>query len=125
MPDVRCPCLSGSPYDECCGPFHAGTADAPTAERLMRSRFSAYAVGDADYLLRSWHPTTRPRSLALDPELRWYRLDILATSRGGMLDTEGTVEFRAHYKTPDAAGSQHETSRFARHSGAWVYVDGN
>ena len=124
MPATRCPCLSGSTYDECCGPFHAGAAAAPTAERLMRSRYSAYAVGDVAYLLRSWHPLTRPADLTLDPELRWYRLDILAISRGGMLDTEGTVEFRAHFKAADGAGSQHETSRFARHSGAWVYVDG-
>jgi SEC-C motif domain protein len=89
----------------------------------MRSRFSAFAVGNPAYLLRTWHPSTRPLELTLDPELRWYRLDVLSTSRGGMLDTEGTVEFRAHYKGPDGAGSQHETSRFVRDSGAWVYVD--
>lgn len=124
MPDSRCPCLSGSPYAECCGPFHAGVAAAPTAERLMRSRYSAYAVGDVAYLLRSWHPRSRPTELTLDAELRWYRLDILATSRGGMMDADGTVEFRAHYKSPDGAGAQHETSRFVREAGAWVYVDG-
>lgn len=90
----------------------------------MRSRYSAYAIGDVAYLLRTWHPSTRPSRLVLDPGLRWYRLDLLATSRGGMLDTEGTVEFRAHYKTADGAGGQHETSRFVRDSGAWVYVDG-
>jgi SEC-C motif-containing protein len=89
----------------------------------MRSRYSAFAVGDPAYLLRTWHPSTRPPGLTLDPELRWYRLDILATSRGGMLDVEGTVEFRAHYKALDGAGSQHETSRFVRHSGAWLYID--
>jgi SEC-C motif-containing protein len=89
----------------------------------MRSRYSAFAVGDAAYLLRTWHPSTRPQQLVLDPDLRWYRLDILATHRGGMLDTDGTVEFRAHYRSPDGAGSQHETSRFLRDSGAWAYVD--
>jgi SEC-C motif-containing protein len=120
----HCPCLSGSPYEECCGPFHAGVAAAPTAERMMRSRFSAYSVGDVPYLLRTWHPSTRPDDLVLDAKLNWYRLDILATSRGGMLDTEGMVEFRAHYRTPDGAGEQQEASRFVRHSGAWVYVDG-
>lgn len=123
MPVSRCPCLSGSPYDECCGPFHAGAAAAPTAERLMRSRYSAYAVGDVAYLLRTWHPGTRPQELTLEPGVRWYRLDILATSRGGMLDTDGTVEFRAHYRAPDGAREQHEVSRFVRDSGAWVYVD--
>lgn len=90
----------------------------------MRSRYSAFAVGDPAYLLRTWHPSTRPAELTLDPELRWYRLDILATTHGGMLDTEGTVEFEAHYRSPDGAGSQHETSRFIRASGAWFYLDG-
>jgi SEC-C motif-containing protein len=89
----------------------------------MRSRYSAYSIGDVAYLLRSWHPLTRPAELTLDAELRWYRLDILSTARGGMLDTDGTVEFRAHYKSPDGPGVQHETSRFSRISGAWVYVD--
>lgn len=90
----------------------------------MRSRYSAFAVGDVAYLLRTWHPSTRPEELALDSDLRWFRLDILATSRGGMLESDGTVEFRAHFKAPDGAGSQHETSRFVRDSGAWVYLDG-
>jgi SEC-C motif-containing protein len=91
----------------------------------MRSRFSAFAVGDARYLLATWHPSTRPATLELDASTRWTRLDILSTSRGGMLDTEGTVEFRAHYR-PAAGGaeSQHETSRFVRESGRWYYLDG-
>ena len=80
--DARCPCLSGAPYGECCGPFHAGLAVAPTAEQLMRSRFSAFAVGDPAYLLATWHPSTRPSRLELDDSLRWYRLDILSRSAG-------------------------------------------
>lgn len=89
----------------------------------MRSRYSAYAIGNADYLLKSWHPDTRPGELALDPDMRWYRLDILATEQGRLLDREGTVEFRARYRTPDGPGEQHEVSRFTKHSGTWVYVD--
>lgn len=89
----------------------------------MRSRYSAYAVGDVDYLLKSWHPSTRPVDLTLDPQLRWYRLDIIATEHGGLLDQDGTVEFRAHYRTPDGPGDQHEVSRFTKHAGNWVYVD--
>ena len=89
----------------------------------MRSRFSAFARGDAAYLLRSWHPTTRPARLALDPDLRWYRLDVLRTDRGGLLDRDGVVEFRASYRAPDGPGSMHEVSRFTRHEGAWVYLD--
>lgn len=124
--DARCPCLSGSSYGECCGPLHAGTASAPTAERLMRSRFSAFALGDAAYLLASWHPSTRPPSLELDEGLRWYRLDILGRSAGGPLDREGVVEFVAHHRPrpgfPGTAGTQHETSRFVREEGHWYYV---
>lgn len=123
MAPLRCPCLTGLPYNECCGPLHSGTTAAATAEQLMRSRYSAYAIGNADYLLKSWHPDTRPGELALDPDMRWYRLDILATEQGRLLDREGTVEFRAHYRTPDGPGEQHEVSRFTKHSGTWVYVD--
>ncbi|WP_202939696.1 MULTISPECIES: YchJ family protein [Plantibacter] len=125
--DARCPCLSGETYGACCGRLHRGYSAAATAEALMRSRFSAFAVGDAAYLLRTWHPSTRPASLELDGSLRWYRLDIVETSRGGLLDTEGMVEFVAHHKVPGvrgSAGSQHERSRFSKDTGAWTYVDG-
>ena len=121
---TRCPCLSGDTYDACCGPIHRGVADAPTAERLMRSRFSAFALGDAAYLLASWHSSTRPATLELDSRLRWYRLDIVQTTRGGILDTVGTVHFRAYYKG-DAVGVQEEHSRFARVGRRWFYVDGD
>lgn len=121
-PAARCPCLSGSVYGECCEPFHAGRALAPTAERLMRSRYSAYTFGIAPYILATWHPSTRPASLELDPEQRWYRLDILGSSRGGMLDTTGTVEFRAHYRFGGERGEQHELSEFERVDQAWLYV---
>lgn len=133
---VRCPCLSGEVYDECCGRLHRGEASAPTAEALMRSRYSAFEVGDEDYIRRTWHSSTRPAAVTLEPGVRWYRLDILATTRGGLLDATGTVEFRAFYRaaaadvatTAAAAGSgagvQHETSRFVREDGAWAYVDG-
>ena len=119
----RCPCLSGETYGLCCGPLHRGGAQAPTAERLMRSRYSAFVTGDSRYLLASWHPRTRPTSLDLDPDLRWYRLDILATTGGGPLDTEGIVEFHAFYRSPDGRGDQHEVSRFERDGRAWRYVD--
>jgi SEC-C motif domain protein len=119
---LRCPCLSGLPYVECCGPFHSGAA-APTAERLMRSRYSAYAVGLVDYLLDTWHPTSRPDALELDPGIRWYRLDILARSGGGILDRDGTVEFEAHYRQDGTAGVQHEVSRFLKEGGRWFYLD--
>ncbi|WP_085371249.1 YchJ family protein [Leifsonia sp. NCR5] len=122
MPSSRCPCLSGQPYDECCGPLHRGEQPAPTAERLMRSRFSAFALGDAPYLLRSWHPSTRPQTLELDKGLRWYRLDIERTERGGPFDRDGVVEFSAYY-TGTERGVQHEASQFLREGRDWYYVD--
>ncbi|WP_157156409.1 YchJ family protein [Diaminobutyricimonas sp. LJ205] len=124
QPTDRCPCLSGNPYGECCGPLHAG-AIAPTAEALMRSRYSAFAAGDTEYLLATWHPATRPATLALDPAERWYRLDIVRSERGGPFDTDGVVEFRAHHRTDAGAGVLHEVSRFVRESGRWFYVDGD
>ncbi len=120
----RCPCLSGLTYDDCCGRLHSGAAVAQTAEQLMRSRFSAFAVDDADYLSATWHPSTRPTELELDADRRWYRLDILATSGGSPFERTGTVEFEAYYRSPGGAGSQHEVSRFVREDGRWFYLDG-
>ena len=120
----RCPCGSGLSYAECCGRLHDGTAVAATAEQLMRSRYSAFAVGDAGYLLATWHPATRPRRLDLDPGVRWTGLEVLAATGGGLLMTTGTVEFRAHWAAGGERGAQHENSRFTREDGAWRYVDG-
>ena len=89
----------------------------------MRSRYSAYVVGDAAYLSRTWHPDTRPASIELDPTQRWYRLDILARTRGGMLDREGTVEFRASYRLDGEVYEQHENSTFVKDGRQWLYVD--
>jgi SEC-C motif-containing protein len=124
MRPVPCPCGTGLPTTECCGRLHDGSATAGTAEQLMRSRYSAFALGDAEYLLATWHPTTRPRTLDLDPDVRWTGLDVLATTGGTLLTSAGTVEFRAHYIAGKRAGSQHENSRFVREDGRWHYLDG-
>ena len=124
MAPRRCPCGTGLSYAECCGRLHEGSASAATAEQLMRSRYSAFAVGDPAYLRATWHPSTRPPSLELNPTVRWTGLDVLATSDGGLLASEGTVEFRAWYRHEGATSSQHETSRFVREDGAWWYLDG-
>ncbi len=121
---TRCPCLSGLTFDECCGRLHSGAAVAQSAEQLMRSRFSAFAVGDPGYLNATWHPSTRPAELELDADRRWYRLDILSTNGGSPFETTGTVEFEAYYRSPLGAGSQHEISRFIREDGRWFYLDG-
>ncbi|MGB8651525.1 MAG: YchJ family protein [Mycobacteriales bacterium] len=119
---MTCPCGLGQPYDLCCGRFHRGQADPPTAELLMRSRYSAFAVGDVGYLLRTWHPSTRPRGLELDEGQVWERLVVLGTSGGGLLDSEGTVEFRALYSHRGRTEALHERSRFVREDGRWSYV---
>ncbi|MFD4352196.1 YchJ family protein [Nocardia sp. NPDC058519] len=125
MGEVRpCPCRRGEPFDGCCGPILAGEKAAPTAETLMRSRYTAYVVGDVDYLLRSWHPSTRPAELELDQDQRWLFLEIVGTQRGGPFDDNGTVEFIAHYKLDGARDAMHELSTFVRVDGAWVYLDG-
>ncbi|MEV7413886.1 YchJ family metal-binding protein [Streptomyces sp. NPDC089919] len=119
---AACPCGLPAEYAACCGRFHSGAQQAPTAELLMRSRFSAFAIGDTAYLIRSWHPSTRPAHLDLDPAQRWVRLEILGTERGGIFETEGAVEFRAHYQEGGHAGSLQENSSFSREGGAWLYV---
>jgi SEC-C motif-containing protein len=123
-PMAPCPCGSGTAYAACCGPLHDG-APAATAEALMRSRYAAYALGRTDHVFRTWHPRTRPDDVTPDPGVTWTRLEVLATEAGGPDDDRGVVEFRAHLRT--AAGPQvlHETSRFGRRGGRWVYVDGD
>lgn len=84
----------------------------------MRSRYSAFAVGEDAYLLRTWDPGTRPRRLRLDPDDRWTGLEVLGTTGGGLFDQVGTVSFRAHRED----GVQAEDSAFRREGGRWVYV---
>ncbi|KAA9153163.1 YchJ family protein [Amycolatopsis acidicola] len=121
--NTPCPCGLGKPYGSCCGRLHRGEAVAATPEELMRSRYSAFAVGDAGYLRESWHPSTRPATIDLDSRpAEWTRLEILSTSGGSAFHTDGTVEFRAHYR---ADGEEHvhaEHSTFTRENGRWFYV---
>jgi SEC-C motif-containing protein len=120
--DDLCPCGTGARYAACCGRFHRHDANATTAEQLMRSRYSAFVLGDAAYLAWSWASSTRPDRIRLDPDQRWVRLEIEATSAGGALANEGTVEFRASWDRAGQLGVLHEVSRFEREDGRWVYV---
>lgn len=90
----------------------------------MRSRYTANVLGSAGYLLASWHPSTRPARIDLDENVRWRRLQIVDTVRGGEGDDEGLVEFRASYRSPAGLGLVHERSRFVREDGQWLYLDG-
>ncbi len=120
-----CPCGSGTTYDACCGRLHRGAGTAVTAEELMRSRYAAYATGDAAYLFRTWHPRTRPDDLSPDPGVTWTGLTILDVAAGGPDDATGEVAFRASYTVATGAGELRERSRFERRGGGWVYVDGD
>lgn len=118
-----CHCESGKPYQACCEPLHLGQP-AKTAEALMRSRYSAYVLHLEDYLLRTWHPTTRPMALNLSNEVntKWLGLTILRTTNAS--ETEATVEFVARYKVGgNRAERLHEISQF-KYSDAWYYLTG-
>ncbi len=109
-------------WEACCGPVHAGEA-APDAERLMRSRYSAFVQGNVPYLLASWHRSTRPATLTLESGAKWLGLEI----RQHRITGEGTaeVEFVARFRVSGRAVRQHELSRFVHEDGRWYYVDGD
>jgi SEC-C motif domain protein len=120
-----CPCGSGARYLACCGRWHAGAGylQAPDAEALMRSRYSAFVLGLDDYLLATWHPRTRPAgALTADLGVRWLSLEIKRHTPLG--DDEAQVEFVARSKHGGRARRLHETSRFVREGGCWFYLDG-
>ncbi|MBF9334748.1 hypothetical protein G3N30_00355 [Microbacterium lacticum] len=122
-PDDPCPCGGGT-FGTCCGRILAGRP-APTAEQLMRSRYTAFAVGDAAHLRATWHPSTAPESLTLDPAMRWDGLEIIDATTAAD-DRRATVEFRARWHDAPSGqrGVLHEVSRFRRAAGRWYYLDG-
>lgn len=115
-----CPCGSGTSLAQCCGRYHAGEA-APTPEALMRSRYSAFALNLTDYLLESWHTSSRPAELAPDPTTRWLRLEVLESDEDG---DSGHVHFRATFREGRRFGVLEEASRFRREAGRWYYLEG-
>jgi len=119
-----CPCGNAAVLADCCGRYHAGLA-APTAEALMRSRYSAYVLELADYLLATWHPTTRPGRLDFSEadQQRWLGLEVRAHRQ---IDADhATVEFVARYRQGGGSALRmHEVSRFVREDGRWFYLDG-
>lgn len=125
QPDsTSCPCGSGDPYPACCGRFIEGSELPETACALMRSRYTAYTLGQGDYLRATWHPTTRREDVGLGDPVTWLGLKILRTEGGGPGEREGTVEFVARFKEGGRAHRLHEVSRFVCRDGRWLYVDG-
>ena len=119
--DRACPCGTGQAYAVCCRPLHEGAVSAESAVRLMRSRYAAYVVHDTAYLLRTWHPRTRPVDLDASIGPAWRGLTVVATADGRECDSVGEVEFEARYD----GGVLRERSQFIRRGGRWVYVDGD
>jgi SEC-C motif-containing protein len=123
-----CPCgrLSATKallLADCCGRYlrDYSSLPAPDAESLMRSRYSAFVLGDAAYLLATWHLDTRPQELQFDAHARWLGLEVRRHQSSG---DQAEVEFVARFKTAGAATRLHEISRFVRQDGRWFYLDG-
>ncbi|MCI4662327.1 MAG: hypothetical protein MRY63_10985 [Neomegalonema sp.] len=125
-----CPCRINGPvgpgpsgvpcYAECCAPLHQGDRDAPTAEALMRSRYSAFVMLDEAYLLRTHHPQTRPEMLGAVLVPHWLGLKILDHTEE---QDSAEVEFVARYLSEGKQGRLHERSRFRQENGQWFYLD--
>lgn len=125
-----CPCGSSLPYSSCCEHYHLGTALAETAEKLMRSRYSAFVNQNIDYLLKTHHPSQQAanerESLSQSiSQTLWLGLHIRETTQGTPNDETGTVEFVAEYKVASgSAGLLCEKSNFIKEDGVWFYLNG-
>ncbi len=117
-----CPCGSGRLFADCCSPFVAGITPAPSPGALMRSRYTAYVVKNTDYLLTTWHPSTRPP--AIDPATIpcWTHLNVMREEEGDA--DQALVEFSARASSGGRVLVLHEISRFVRENDRWYYIDG-
>lgn len=127
---TACPCGKGATLETCCGPIVRGEVAAPTAEALMRSRYTAYVLGEIDHVIRSTHPRhtkdlDREATEKWSRESEWLGLDVKSVEAGGEGDEKGTVEFVARYAVGGQPLSHHERGQFARLDGTWFYVDGD
>lgn len=130
---ANCPCGKTQSYAKCCGLIHQNIQLAKTAEQLMRSRYSAFTKAMGDYLMISHHSFTRPMSekneiVKWSKSVEWDKLEIIQSKKGSVLDTEGTVEFKAYFFTTNFGIKKrdciHEKSKFVKENGHWVYLEG-
>lgn len=126
---MKCPCGRAKEYKECCALAHQDIDNAIKAEDLMRSRYTAFTKANGAYLLLSHHSTTRPINsdelVSWAKAVKWMRLEILNSTGGSDSDSEGTVEFKAHFKEKGQKRYIHEDSKFVRENGHWVYLGFN
>ncbi len=124
-----CPCGSKKQYQYCCGKYLLGKATAETAEKLMRSRYTAFCQGNIDYLIATLHPDKRTEKDRTElaktiNNTQWISLTIINTNKGKKTDSIGYVEFEAVYKSNEP-GQLHEHSKFIKHNGKWFYLEGD
>lgn len=124
MKNTDCPCGSRRSYADCCALLHKGVTKALTAEALMRSRYSGYVMGEKEYLLATWHPSTRPSSLDLSTTPQWTSLEILSTHKGQPGDQTGIVVFKATAPSGLTTVVMHEESLFVYEDEHWLYLSG-
>lgn len=125
----KCPCGSGLAYSACCEPFIKGTKDAPTAEALMRARYTSYAKGEIDYI-ESTHQRDERDEVSVEEtrkwsqESTWLGLKIVRTEKGGVNDDWGKVDFVASYSSHGLKEEYHEIGEFKKTGGQWFYDKG-
>ncbi len=119
-----CKCGSGKAYSTCCEPYHLALKLPETAEQLMRSRYTAYALLNKDYLLKTWHESTRPDNLEFENGLSWQKLTICSTKKGRAKEAKGWVSFEAIFQIGFSQEIMKEKSYFVKNRQGWVYVDG-
>jgi len=124
--NMLCLCGSGMSQSDCCHLLHCGAKFAPTAEALMRSRYSAYVMKNESYLLETWDRNSRPTTIdfAREEDIEWRYLQIINIKKGGTKDRKGIVEFKAYYRQDGEEYAMNEVSRFVKKTGRWFYLDG-
>lgn len=126
--DAPCPCGCvdakgrARSFGDCCAPILVDASRAADPESLMRSRYTAFVLADTQHLLATWHPSTRPATLDLEPQIKWLGLDVKQSAQSD--GTHGTVEFVARSRVQGQGQRLHENSRFVHENGQWFYVDG-
>lgn len=125
-----CPCGSEKTFAKCCEPYISKAGSAPTAEALMRSRYTAFTKADMDYVTKTHHPKTRAELDIKGTEqwakaAQWQKLEVVNIEDGEQNDESGVVEFKAHYKLQGETCVLHEVGKFERKQGRWYYVDGD
>ena len=119
---MNCPCQSGQHYEQCCGRFISHRERPENAEQLMRSRYCAFHLGQADYLLETWHPEYRPDNVDADTQIRWLGLDVIHFEQG---EQQAKVEFEVRLLVAGRIEGMHELSSFEHRQDRWLYTTGD